>query len=86
MHLASRLSGASCPPLWSYYILPSSPPASAPAELASQHPVNRQKATEEAMKAYTLNTGFRFSGQAQQRQQWGMHGRQEVKFWESAAL
>lgn len=66
-------------------LTPTHPPlASAPTELASQHPVNHQKATEEAMKAYTLNTGFHFSGQAQQQR--GMHGRQEVKFWESAAL
>lgn len=46
--------------------------------------MNRQKATEEAVKARALNTGFRFSGEAQRRR--GTHGRQEVKFWEPAAL
>ncbi|KAK5867010.1 hypothetical protein PBY51_011534 [Eleginops maclovinus] len=36
------------------------------------------------MKAPTLNTGSHFSGVAQRR--WGIHGRQEVKLWESTAL
>lgn len=88
LHLASSLSRASCPPLCSYYTVPQDP---TPAALSTRRV--SESAPSESSKGdrggsecshFKHRDPLLCGGSQQQRS--GMHGRQEVKFWESTAL
>lgn len=88
MHLASSLSRASCPPLCSYYTVPQDP---TPTALSTRR-VSESAPSESSKGDRGGSESSRFKHRdpllcgGSQQQRWGMHGRQEVKFWESTAL